>query len=96
MLTLTWQCNRAPQVRLLAEQSLASKDYDRFTLLVDELLKVLQLLLQLSERLARAENAILALSQNACDKEKVGMATDRGCPFIIFNFNLTTALHPKG
>ena len=59
------------QVTALVEQKLETKDLDKYRLYVDELDKVLYLLLRISDRLAKAENAIWALPQNASDKEKV-------------------------
>ena len=67
-----------PQVTSLVEEKLERKELDKFRLYIDELNKVLHLLLRLSERLARAENAIWALPQNASDKEKV-----RNCARLV-------------
>ena len=46
-------------------------EFDKFKLYVDELDKVMYLLIKLSGRLARAENAVLSLPPNADNKEKV-------------------------
>ena len=53
------------------EQRLETKELSKYRSYVDELEKVLFLVLKLSDRLAKAENSIVALPQNASDKEKV-------------------------
>ena len=47
-------------------------EFDKYKLYVDELDKVMYLLLKLSGRLARAENAVMSLPPAADEKEKVG------------------------
>lgn len=46
-------------------------EFDKYKLYIDELEKVMYLLLKLSGRLARAENAFMSLPPDADDKEKV-------------------------
>lgn len=59
------------QVTTIVEQKLSAKEFDKYRSYVDELEKMLYLILKLSERLAKAENAVQALAQNASDREKV-------------------------
>ena len=56
---------------MIAEKGLDCKQFDKYKSYIDELEKVMRLLLKLSDMLARSENAIFNLSQNASDKEKV-------------------------
>lgn len=46
-------------------------ELDKYRLYVDELEKVMILLLKLSGRLARAQNAVLSLSEDAPAKQRV-------------------------
>ena len=46
-------------------------EFDKYKLYVDELDKVMILLLKLSGRLARAQNAVLSLPEDASEKHKV-------------------------
>ena len=50
-------------------------EFDKYKLYVDELDKVMILLLKLSGRLARAQNAVLSLPEGASEKHKVRIST---------------------
>ncbi len=49
-------------------------EYDKYKLYVDEMEKVMYLLLKLSGRLARAQNAVLSLPDDASEKHRVRAA----------------------
>ena len=52
-------------------------EYDKYKLYVDELDKVMYLLLKLSARLARAQNDVLCLPADASDKQKVRILNEK-------------------
>jgi len=81
-------------VTALVEQKLQSKELEKYRLYIDELDKVLYLLLRLSDRLAKAENAIWALPQNASDKEKASAIWFLiQCDFFHRNLKINTLLN---
>jgi hypothetical protein len=48
------------------------KELDKYNSYVDELDKIMHLLLKLGGRLARAENAVLSLPDDTAERERVG------------------------
>ena len=66
-----WLC--VLQVTAIVEKKCKRQaEFDKYKLYVDELEKVMTLLLKLSGRLARSENALMSLSEDATAEEKVG------------------------
>lgn len=59
------------QVMLIAEQKLLAKEFEKYKLYIDELDKVLHLLLNLSKRLSNSKNAVSNCSPpDLCEKDK--------------------------
>ena len=59
------------QVKDLAKELCSEKEFDKYMSFAQEVDKIINLLLSLSGRLARVENAILMLSPDAYDSEVV-------------------------
>ncbi|XP_064636059.1 uncharacterized protein LOC135493098 [Lineus longissimus] len=66
------------QVTKIVEQKLENpKELDKYKSYVDELDKIMHLLLKLAGRLARAENAVLSLPDDAAERERVSLISKR-------------------
>lgn len=89
------------QVTQLVEKKCQSKpEINKYKLYVDELDQVTHLLLKLSGRLAKAENAVIMLSEKACEKERVSVQSPSGAldfPWLvlIMCFSLQSMLVAK-
>ena len=61
------------QVKELAKELCSEKEYDKFISFAQEVDKIINLLLSLSGRMARVENAIVMLSPDAYNTEVVSL-----------------------
>lgn len=80
------------EVELLISTLCKPNEFDKYKMFIGDLDKVVNLLLSLSGRLARVENVLSSLGDNANNEERVRIGTALGCSGCGAAATATTAL----